>query len=98
MILLLLLTLLLSSNIRAQQTFFPSAIPLAVRSPYLSAWDYLTNGSIFGQTWPTAFNSKVPYAVPEYSAEHEIFIINMSDSWVVSPRACRWPNLFVSGR
>jgi hypothetical protein len=98
MIFLLFLTLLFTSNIRAQQTFFPSAIPLAVRSPYLNTWDYLTNGSIFGQTWPTAFNSKVPYAVPEYSADYEILIINMSDPRVVSPRACRRPNLFLPGR
>src|SRR6267154_5413971 len=38
MFLLPLLALLLSHNVRAQQPFFPSAIPLAVRSPYLSCW------------------------------------------------------------
>ncbi|KAH9996278.1 hypothetical protein BJV77DRAFT_942524 [Russula vinacea] len=57
MILSLILTLLLSLNVKAQQTFFPPAIPLAVRSPYLTCWDYLTNGSVFGQTWPTTFNN-----------------------------------------
>jgi hypothetical protein len=36
---------------RAQQTLFPAAIPLAVRSPYLSCWDQTTNGSIIGQEW-----------------------------------------------
>ena len=59
MILLLLTTLIFSTNLRAQQTFFPPAIPLAVRSPYLNTWDYLTNGSIFGQTWPTTFNNSM---------------------------------------
>ncbi|KAF8491814.1 hypothetical protein F5888DRAFT_1613303 [Russula emetica] len=52
-----LLALLLSRNVRAQVTFVPPAIPLAVRSPYLSCW--LQNGNTattFGQTWPTTFN------------------------------------------
>ncbi|KAI9459211.1 hypothetical protein BJY52DRAFT_387895 [Lactarius psammicola] len=37
---------------RAQQTLFPAAIPLAVRSPYLSCWDHTTNGSTIGSLWP----------------------------------------------
>ena len=57
MILLLLLTLLLSLNVRAQQTFFPPEIPLAVRSPYLNTWDYLTNGSVFGYIWSTTVDN-----------------------------------------
>ena len=57
MILLLHLTLLLSLNVRAQRTFFPPAIPLAVRSPYLNTWDYLTNGSVFGYIWSTTVNN-----------------------------------------
>ena len=57
--LLLLLTLILSTKVRAQQTVFPPAIPLAVRSPYLTCWDYLTNGTVFGQTWPTTFNKSM---------------------------------------
>ncbi|KAH9024053.1 hypothetical protein EDB85DRAFT_2182827 [Lactarius pseudohatsudake] len=32
----------------AQQTFSPAAIPLAVRSPYLSCWQFTTNGSTIG--------------------------------------------------
>jgi hypothetical protein len=58
MILLPLFALLLSHNVRAQD-FFPSAIPLAVRSPYLNCW--LQSGSattpLFGSTWPTNFNN-----------------------------------------
>ncbi|KAH9000742.1 hypothetical protein EDB86DRAFT_3075192 [Lactarius hatsudake] len=38
---------------RAQQTLFPAAIPLAVRSPYLSCWDRTTNGTNLGNLWPT---------------------------------------------
>ncbi|KAH9171795.1 hypothetical protein EDB89DRAFT_1886504 [Lactarius sanguifluus] len=38
---------------RAQQTFFPAAIPLAVRSPYLNCWDHTTNGTNLGNLWPT---------------------------------------------
>ena len=55
-LLLLLFTLLVSPNAKAQHTLFPPAVPLAVRSPYLSSWQYLTNGTIIGQSWPTTFN------------------------------------------
>ncbi|KAF8273676.1 hypothetical protein EI94DRAFT_1167505 [Lactarius quietus] len=41
----------------AQQNLFPAAIPLAVRSPYLSCWDQTTNGTILGNLWPTTPNS-----------------------------------------
>jgi hypothetical protein len=43
---------------RAQQTLFPAAIPLAVRSPYLSCWDQTTNGTNLGTLWPTTSNPK----------------------------------------
>lgn len=55
MMLLLFLALLLSPLARAQQTFFPAAIPLAVRSPYLSSWNHITSGSVFGQLWPDTY-------------------------------------------
>ncbi|KAH9000989.1 hypothetical protein EDB83DRAFT_2275918 [Lactarius deliciosus] len=38
---------------RSQQTLFPAAIPLAVRSPYLSCWQFTTNGTTIGSLWPT---------------------------------------------
>ncbi|KAI9433017.1 hypothetical protein H4582DRAFT_2188442 [Lactarius indigo] len=41
---------------KAQQTLFPAAIPLAVRSPYLSCWDHTTNGTHLGSLWPTTSN------------------------------------------
>ena len=59
MILLLFLALLFSYSARAQRTFFPPAIPLAVRSPYLSSWDHITNGTVFGQLWPATYNYQV---------------------------------------
>ena len=98
MILSLILTLLLSLNVKAQQTFFPPAIPLAVRSPYLTCWDYLTNGSVFGQTWPTTFNNPMVYSLHIYLACHESLIFAVSDPRVVSPRTCRRSNLFFPGR
>lgn len=55
-VLLLFLTLLFP-NTRAQQTLFPPAIPLAVRSPYLSSWYHITNGTVFGQLWPATYNN-----------------------------------------
>ncbi len=56
MIFLLLLTFHLFCNVRAQVTFVPPALPLAVRSPYLNCWLQNGNGALFGQTWPTTFN------------------------------------------
>ncbi|KAI9434458.1 hypothetical protein H4582DRAFT_1818664 [Lactarius indigo] len=38
---------------RAQQTLYPAAIPLAVRSPYLSSWMFTINGTNIGALWPT---------------------------------------------
>jgi hypothetical protein len=58
---LLLLLFLFSHYGRAQQTLFPAAIPLAVRSPYLSCWDQITNGTILGQLWPTTSNPNQPF-------------------------------------
>ena len=55
MIFLPLLALLFSQNVRAQVTFVPPAIPLAVRSPYLNCWLPNVNSTIFGQTWPATF-------------------------------------------
>ncbi|KAH9020013.1 hypothetical protein EDB85DRAFT_1872770 [Lactarius pseudohatsudake] len=37
---------------RAQQSLFPAAIPLAVRSPYLNCWDHTTSGSTIANLWP----------------------------------------------
>jgi len=42
---------------RAQQTLFPGAVPLAVRSPYLNCWDPLQNPSTFGRSWPTTYDT-----------------------------------------
>ncbi|KAH9020012.1 hypothetical protein EDB85DRAFT_1872799, partial [Lactarius pseudohatsudake] len=49
---LLILLFFLSHYGRAQQTLFPAAIPLAVRSPYLNCWDHTTNGSTIANLWP----------------------------------------------
>ena len=39
---------------RAQQTLYPAAIPLAVRSPYLSCWMSTANGTNIADMQPTA--------------------------------------------
>ena len=41
---------------QAQQTFYPVAIPLAVRSPYLSCWLPLSNGTTWDRTLPTTYD------------------------------------------
>ncbi len=58
MILLPLVALLFSNDVRAQQALTPSAYPLAVRSPYLNCWVQYgdPNAPLFGLTWPTTFN------------------------------------------
>ena len=38
---------------RAQQTLYPAAIPLTVRSPYLSCWMFTLNGTNIANQWPT---------------------------------------------
>ena len=53
------LALLLSCNVKAQVTFVPPAIPLAVRSPYLNCWLQNGTGALFGQTWPTSLSNQV---------------------------------------
>ena len=84
--LLLLFTFLVSRNARAQQTLFPPAIPLAVRSPYLSTWQYLTNGTIIGRTWPTTFNGSSVCRLL-YLAGHEIsFSLFQVLGWAVFVR------------
>ncbi|KAJ6606126.1 hypothetical protein DFH09DRAFT_1017068 [Mycena vulgaris] len=42
----------------AQQSFFPSAVPLAVRSPTFSCWLNTYNGSNPMNTWPTFWNDQ----------------------------------------
>ncbi|KAI0058455.1 hypothetical protein BV25DRAFT_1902161 [Artomyces pyxidatus] len=44
---------------QAQQTLFPAAVPLAIRSPYFSCWEPTTKGTIFGRAWPTFFTGPV---------------------------------------
>ncbi|KAF7378318.1 hypothetical protein MSAN_00257500 [Mycena sanguinolenta] len=41
-----------------QQTFFPSAVPLAVRTPTSNCWLNTTNGSNPMTTWPTFWNDQ----------------------------------------
>jgi len=72
-ILLPLLALLLSHNVTAQQAFFPSAIPLAVRSPYLNCWLQSGIAPAFGSTWPTTVDiSQVCHPSTVYLAADEI--------------------------
>ena len=53
MIHLLILLFPLFYSVRAQQTFYPPAIPLVVRSPYLSCWMFTLDGTNLAQQWPT---------------------------------------------
>jgi len=53
---LLFLVLFLNPAARAQQTLFPGAVPLAVRSPYLNCWEPLRNSSTFGRSWPMIYD------------------------------------------
>ncbi|KAH8988003.1 hypothetical protein EDB86DRAFT_2832105 [Lactarius hatsudake] len=56
---------------RSQQTLFPAAIPLAVRSPYLSCWQFTTNGTTIGSLWPTtSAHQPNPDQDPSLDASH----------------------------
>ena len=49
-----LLALTLSAITSAQQTFFPAAIPLAVRSPHFSVWyDAHAGAQPLSSSWPS---------------------------------------------
>jgi hypothetical protein len=55
-LILVLLMLIVSPNVKAQQTIIPPEIPLAVRSPYLSCWNNHSNNAVHGRSWPTTIN------------------------------------------
>lgn len=57
--------------------FNPPAVPLAVRSPYLSAWlPQGQNALSLGSTWPTFWTGKVsPRAICFVYQAHQIFKI-----------------------
>lgn len=71
MLLALLFMLLFFGFARSQadlssQTFFPAEVPLAVRSPYFSAWLATLNGSQPTNTWPSFWSdSQVSYPCAE---------------------------------
>ncbi|KAJ7144241.1 hypothetical protein C8R44DRAFT_143399 [Mycena epipterygia] len=46
------------SLVHAQQSFFPAAVPLAVRSPTFNCWLDTRNGSNPTNTWPTFWNDQ----------------------------------------
>src|SRR5882762_5700376 len=52
-LLILLLSVVMAQHGSAQQNLFPAAIPLAVRSPYLSCFQPTTNWTTIGTLWPT---------------------------------------------
>jgi hypothetical protein len=85
---LLLLLFLFSHYGRAQQTLFPAAIPLAVRSPYLSCWDQITNGTILGQLWPTTSNPNQVGCFPFAGRGHQGHVFQPFEvlGWVVFVR------------
>jgi len=48
---------LVHSQATSSQTFWPAAVPLAVRSPYLNAWMATLNGTAPLNIWPTFWTS-----------------------------------------
>ncbi|KAI9456996.1 hypothetical protein BJY52DRAFT_1379345 [Lactarius psammicola] len=61
---------------RAQQTLYPAAIPLTVRSPYLSCWMFTTNGTNIGRQWPTTSAHQLSDHDPSLNASH-FFSLNL---------------------
>jgi len=79
----------------AQQSLFPAAIPLAVRSPYLSCWDHTTNGTALGTLWPSTSDPKQVRCLPDAGSQSHY--LSLSDTWLVRPRPHRRINLFILG-
>lgn len=52
----LLLALVRAQSTSTQTAFQPAAVPLALRSPYLSAWQNTTNGANVAVEWPQFWN------------------------------------------
>ena len=90
----------------AQQTLFPPAIPLAVRSPRLSSWQFTPSGSTLGSLWPTTASHQ-PNASqdPSLNACHFPFIrYSNTPTYVIflepqhsRPRPCGCYHLLVFG-
>ena len=105
MILMPIFTLSLShTNVRAHQSFldlaiappfFPPAIPLALRSPYLKSWLQSTPSP----KTVTTFNSNqvcLPFA-GILSRRWSSQLSRLSEPRVVCPRTSRWSDLFALG-
>jgi hypothetical protein len=76
---------------RAQQTFYPVAIPLAVRSPYLSCWLPLSNGSTWDRTLPTT--SDLSQVCLFLQPRGTVLITSFPGSWLERSCACRQSHL-----
>ncbi|KAA1477095.1 hypothetical protein DENSPDRAFT_786182 [Dentipellis sp. KUC8613] len=63
---LLVYSLAFGSFTSCQRTFFPTAIPLAVRSPYLSVWENASNSSDIPNMWPTGWRMDSNYGWQGY--------------------------------
>ncbi|KZT10711.1 uncharacterized protein LAESUDRAFT_643898 [Laetiporus sulphureus 93-53] len=48
-----------TKGVSSAQTFWPAAVPLAVRSPYFSAWQATTNGTNVTNEWPTFWDNNI---------------------------------------
>jgi hypothetical protein len=88
----------------AQQTLYPPAIPLAVRSSTFSSWQFTPSGSTVGSLWPTTASHQ-PNASQDPSLNvcrfpfvrcssptHSVFRASTQSSssvWILSP-TCFW--------
>ena len=53
-------------QVHAAQSFWPAAVPLAVRSPYLNSWADTQNGSDTSNSWPAFWDGNVSLARIEF--------------------------------
>ena len=89
---------------RAQQTLYPPALPLTVRSPYLSCWMFTLNGTNIADQWSTTSahqpssqdsNSNVCHFC---AARHNTRIDCTLEPKHASSCPCRQYNLLIAGR
>ena len=81
---------------KAQQTLFPAAFPLAVRSPYLSLWDQISNGPSLGTRWSSSSGNTVR-CLPFTEGDNQSQCLSENSSWLGRRRAHRRIDLFFIG-
>ncbi|EED78658.1 predicted protein [Postia placenta Mad-698-R] len=75
------------------QTFRPAAVPLAVRSPYFSAWQNTTIGTNVADEWPQFWNDNENNPNPILGWAGIIQVDNVAYKWLGADTVSKTANL-----